>query len=192
MSLERHQRHLRAALRGDMPPATSSGYVQAVSRSPEWRLLRQSIEFWRTLAVVRGAPLTSELLRRQGRLEGYVRALIAGGRASPFTELMARRLLRATARDPDLSVREVGRFERLMRHIAAGRLQGVEIVGYCDPQIFVPALLDVTHPRSSFVSHGETGVRLEHRTDTTRLVVRRLDRLPTSTTRWWRVGPEQR
>ena len=89
MTLTRHQRLFERALRDGLAGRGGDRGHQPFASGPAWRLLVDSVLFWRVLAVRRGSPFTATLLAREGRLHEVVARLCVDGLASPYTETMA-------------------------------------------------------------------------------------------------------
>jgi hypothetical protein len=119
-----------------------SPYVCEIQHRLEWRLLRESVLFWRILAVRRSAPLTSELLMRQGRLNRVVEEMIQTGAASPYVTTMAERFLERVADDTDSLVAATARTEMALQNAARGD-ETVRVIEWpVDPNEVMASLLN--------------------------------------------------
>jgi hypothetical protein len=141
MTLARHQQSLERALRG-RPVEAADVYARHVRSTRQWRLLEESVRFWRRLAVQRGAPLTAAFLLKHGRLHEMVDRLLAERLASPYTETMAEAFLVRVSAAPDEVAAALARTELALQRLARGVNAAYQIEWPIDPIAALASLLD--------------------------------------------------
>jgi hypothetical protein len=141
VTLARYQQSLERALRG-RPVDPSDVYAMRVRSTRQWRLLAESIRFWRRLAIQRGAPMTSTLLLRQGHFHTIVDRLFAERLASPDTATMAEAFLVRVGGMGDDVAAALARTELALQRAARGFDTPYEIDWPIDPIAALANLLD--------------------------------------------------
>jgi len=117
-------------------------YALHVRSTRQWRLLEESVRFWRRLAVQRGAPLTAAFLLKQRRLHDVVDRLLAERLASPYTETMAEAFLVRVSGAPDEIASALARTELALQRVARGAHTAYQIEWPVDPVAALASLLD--------------------------------------------------
>ena len=139
MTLARHQRSLERAVRGE--PVTDR-YAADVIATPQFRLLQQSVRFWRLLGIQRGAPLTAALLAKRGLLNLVVDRMIKDALAPRFDSTMAEAFLEYVAKTGDEVAAALARTETALHRVARGDEATHVIEWPIDPSVTLAKVLD--------------------------------------------------
>jgi hypothetical protein len=135
------QRGLRDLIKG-RPTTAGHEYLRRVAASPALDIVREITTWWRALGLERFAPLTSALLRHEGRFDEIAYQLTVSADVSPFHDQLTASFLDTAAADADELVAAVARFERALHAIAHGGRPGTTTIEWPqDPYLVLDALL---------------------------------------------------